>query len=293
LFRNVPTKFAHSAKFIAKLCKEYLPILSGIKLASDTYKICDKLVSRIIEWITGTKKNTNEWIVSEIKRSDSPLQELIAAITEYFASNQPTNKRSELFDLLSAAQNHALAEGHYNVHWLRFHEAVSKNISDPPKPTPREREPTSVSLVGAAGVGKTTTWKALIAPHISNKSTGQEKLIELETVTHTWNPTSTAHQVGLSEARVVLFDDIGQNRDANEIQHFMRLVSCASFPIDSPSITGREVKGVLADPEFVVCTSNDTANTTGNLVLSSDAYYRRFDIEFHLLKKYDPAHPRS
>lgn len=298
VFDAIPRRFREFLPILKSTAKDILPLMTMTKISVDLSKTLFNLISSFLNKLFGRITDSKVWLAQESSREGSPIAE---AVSNYIAYNMSLNDeapamdseklRSQFFNSLPKCDTHAKDCGHLGP-WLDFRRKLVEGFNTPPRPTPRDFEPTLLVLSGIPGVGKSTIWRTIVGPTLV--SPNEEGIIDLkafEKLVHTWNPSSE-FQPGMSRAKVVLFDDFQQNRASNiEALNLIHLLTNAPYPINSPNITGPEVKGCFAKPEVVVICTNQTVQNAAQGLADADALHRRYDLEIEIQRRYDPRRP--
>lgn len=292
-----PSPFQAGMKVFKFLLIDLKPYLLGIKALNDTKNIVVKVVETITTYITGEIKEPKAWLQAKIHTPGNPIHDLVALFVAYDASTaDPEYKtdanelRSQFYSKLAECTEYVKDQKHMSGTWLTFRKGLTTAMDTPPKARPRKFEPTVIVLSGGSGKGKSTMWKAMIAQELLTPAEleSDEVLEKIESLTYTWNVASD-YQVGMSNSKVILFDDFMQDREnSTEAASLIQLCTTAPFPINSPSITGPEIKGMCASPEMIIICTNVTAELAAQGLAEPNALKRRYNIEFELADKFDP-----
>jgi len=284
-----PKHFARSAKILTVFFKEYMPLLLGLKSIADLYKHLKTGVEYMMKAIMGYGMKPEEWLNVEMKTETSPVHELITIAAAYSA--QPSGPYREMFySKLAECDQHVETNKMYSTKWFSLRKSLGDFMQTPPTPCEREFEPTVLVLSGPPGLFKSTLWKPLVAQELVGQDS-KDVIDDLMKMTHTWNAASE-FQPGMSKAKIILMDDIGQDKGKpDQVLNFIALATSAPYPINSPNITGPEIKGCFCEPELVVLCTNADHKIIGQQVLDPGAVERRYDIDFTMTEKYDPNNP--
>jgi hypothetical protein len=188
-----------------------------------------------------------------------------------------TDCRRKLVDMKALATAHMLENNKISNKFMHYCRTVDQMLNSVPEPREREFEPFVMGIVSLPGGTKSSVWPALIAPLIDMNAAEAKK------TTYTWNNTSEYH-AGIVGKRVILFDDYAQDPETTEPANLVRLSTTAPFPIDSPNITGFEIKGMTISPEVLVILSNDF-ELGRTKVFAPGAVDRRFDVVYEMIAK--------
>lgn len=304
LFKTAPKKFAEGAKLLSSLFKEYMPLLMGIKVIGDLSKMTSKVVEKLISLVTGSIKDNREWLNHMITAKGNPISDLVrdyvaysvrSSKPEFFDDGESTTTiRAKLYTSLADCDAFVREEGRMGAYWFDFRSKINNALSVPPKPENREFEPTCLVMSGAAGAGKSTLWMAIVAQDVLTSEEMQDKTKVLDKITkktYTWN-SSSEFQPGMADKKVILFDDFQQDKETvDEALSLIHLCTNAPYPINSPNITGPEIKGMMAQPDIVVVNTNLPVSIAGQNLASPEALQRRYDLELEMLKRYNPQDP--
>jgi hypothetical protein len=288
---HIPSSFGVGAKMFSGFCKTLMPILSVAKVSADLTKICSQSVDKFMEWWSGTYADNRRWLSHKMATIGNPVNDLQVAYMAVRSKAQcgsligssMTDLRSMYYSLKITAEIYATEEKQFSAAFTQYIKSQETGMSDLGTPDERPFEPTSVAFVGKPGYGKSTVWPVLVAGPLGLK--GKKNISELvRRSTHTWDPASE-FQTGMSNKKVILFDDFGQDKSTNkEALNLIAMVSVAEYHVNSAYITGAEIKGSAVVPEHIVICSNDKDLGT-SLIFSSGAVKRRVDITFEFAEK--------
>jgi len=298
LITHFPSKFVRAGNIAVEFFKKINPLLTGINAASSIINHATRLTRWMASKIFGST-DTRTWLQLEMKDKESPIHKAVVLYIEYNhaiahqSSGIDTNQtRIEFYKTLTLCDDYAQQNQKFDYYYLQFKDGLEKGFNKPPVAVPRPFEPTTLYLYGSAGVGKSTFWKAIVAP-VLDLNDADTLLADIEACTHTWNAASE-YQPGMSTKKVILFDDFGQDRsNVDEQMNLIALATTAPYPIDSPNITGIEIKGMMANPTSLVLCSNLTPQQSAEMLASSEALERRVDLGFEILKRFDSADPEA
>lgn len=295
-FSKIPNCFKTGIDILTKFFKDYMPLLMGIRSLVDITKNLDKLVDGIMKFIYGYSKDPRDWIEYHISKPDNPIHDLVVAYTTYtvaVVANKTENMgdvRTQFYAGLVKADAFVLEAKKFGTVWFSFKAGLERGFTQPPRPVEREFEPTVLTLSGKPGVGKSTLWNCIVAKEVIDVEQ-PDYVKQIADMTHTWN-ISSDFQVGMSNKRIILFDDFAQNReDQTDIVNVIALATTAPYPINSPNITGQEIKGMFCTPDIIVICTNVTPEVAAQGMADSVALLRRYDIDFEVLKRYNPDKP--
>lgn len=276
---------------VTKLCKEILPVLSTLRQATELPVAIKKLYNVIMEWIVPHTKD-EDWFKQQLLTDGNPLNDLmlnLVALTESSITDDSYKKiREEYYTNKGKALAYLRQHNQLlNKCWLQFERTSAPILLETRLPDQREKSPLVIMIQGPPGTGKSTIW-----PLVAQKILKLKSLDEVSQVTYTWNNRSE-YQVGLSNARVVLFDDFGQfrDKDGTDIQGFHELCTTAPYVINSPNIVGKEIKGMSTDPELIIVLTNSDINLLSETVTDKGSMVRRFHFAVKMLDKYDHQNP--
>jgi hypothetical protein len=299
VFSDLPGKFASFVDPLNRMFKTYMPILMGVKVVNDLRGILVKMVTSLVDMIYGATLNNKLWIDKEISTEGSPIHDVVATYMEYNTHIYKidgdnvnfTELRQRFYSQMTLADKYVLEQKRMGVEWLNFNRALQSLFTTPPEAKPREQEPVVLVLSGKAGSGKTTIWKALVAHSLKEKNPDIDMsniLSEIERRTHTWNQ-STDFQVGMASKKIILFDDFQQDKQKfTEALSVISLCTTAPYPINTPAITGKEIKGMFSEPDTVVICTNAPMELVGENLMSTEALLRRIDLELAVKKRFNP-----
>lgn len=302
IFDFVPSHLSQGARVLAKVAKEVIPIFSLVKGANDVTKIVKNIYETIINYITGAFAKAHEWLDHEIATKGTKIQELVADLAYYrMAVAEPskygcdtTSFRTSFFKKLAEAHDYYRSHKFY-AKWLEFSRRLEEAMNIAPAPRQREFEPCVLTLSGSPGMGKSTIWPAIVAKEVLPDPIPAEHsadpLAYIMSQTYTWT-TGSEYQVGMSGKDIILFDDFQQDRTKNEeALAFIHLATTAAYAINSPAITGPEIKGMLADPKIIVLCTNQDHLASGQQIADPIAILRRYEVEFQVLARYEENNP--
>lgn len=256
------------------LSKELLPIFSLANITTALLERLPRLVTKIFSFFSTT---TQQWIECETSIPTSPLAQYLDASYKYWSSYNSDDARvSSQFHyegkrLGSEALAHAKAQGRYDTTFIKWYAGIEKVFDHPRVPATRSHEPFCIRMVGQPGVGKSTTYRSLLAP-IFGCTTKEEvdNLCFVRGMSEYWD--------GCIGRPVVVFDDFGQDRtQETDIRDMITLVSDAPFMPNFASLTGSNPKGTTYDPKIVIACSNAVIDDAKSIACPA-ALARRFHI---------------
>lgn len=260
--------------------KEILPLFS---LANNLTNLIDKLPRLVMKFFSFFTCTTSQWIECELAHPDSPIAQYLDCSYKYWSAfsleqSKLTGQLHYESKVLSAkAMAHAKAEMRYDTVYIAWHQKIEKIFDHPRVPGTRQNEPFCLRLIGAPGVGKSTSYRALLAPIFGVKTKEEmDNLCFVKGISEYWD--------GCLGRPVVVFDDFGQDRqDEADIKDMITLVSDAPFMPNFAQLTGSNPKGTTYDPKIVVASSNASIDQAKSLNCD-EALRRRFHIVLKVTK---------
>jgi len=302
LFTSLPKYFSAFIEPMNSMFKTYLPLLAGIRHLDGIRVIITKMVTSLIDWVYGKTLTNKQWLEKEICTEGSPINAYVVNYLEYNTNVligavdgkkfNATTARTDYYALLAAAQNYVHEQKRFGNDWVTLFKGIEASFNQPPRAQPRSSEPTMLVLSGPPGVGKSTIWRFIVSKYFEDKYGKSENILErIEDATHTWN-SACEFQPGMSSKKIILYDDFAQDRaNVSEVLSVINLCTTAPFPINTPAITGVEIKGMHAEPDVLVLCSNVTPQQAAQGLADSNALIRRMDLELEVKKQYDPDKP--
>jgi len=292
--REFFTKSYQGLKLFSVFAKDILPGIMLCNQLSNLSSLVFKGINKVVEhYLDGAPPKI--WLQQQLAKKGSPIMEMQTTFLAYQAACaapglykqlEPTAIRTQFYIDLKKATQFVIEHNKLGVEWYGLVSYFEKGLNETPPPVDRPFEPFVLALSGIPGTGKSTMWPIMIAEVLKLKS--PEKVRE---TTHTFTNINE-FQPGMSSKRVILFDDMGQDKTTNtEALNLVALCTSAPYMINSPNIVGPEIKGLFAIPEAVVACSNDPEWNT-QLLYSKDAVLRRMDLHLKVIKKINIADPK-
>lgn len=294
-FSSFNPRFKEGMKILKGACEVLRPLLLTAKATGDVITMINKFKDYVMKRLYEECKDPRDYIIGKMHEEGNPLNDVLVNFVEYktLASlGKETGKtRQNFYSSLERADAYIGNDRALGA-WLDLSQKLRRSMdSSIPDPACREFEPFCLVLSGAAGTGKSTIWKGLVEQIFLENSTNIVE--DLAKITCTWNQASE-YQVGIVGKQIILFDDFGQNiSQVDEQLALIGLCTTAPFPINSPTITGKEVKGMCISPELVVICTNVNVQRAGQLLASTEAIKRRYDLELTPTQRYDPNNPKA
>jgi hypothetical protein len=298
-FSSVPSQFLKHSKYIVAAISHMKNDIMAMNGLAQLSKHVSTFINFILSKIFVDNRTTKEWLAYKMHSEGNPIYDAVQAYMAYqLATVDPKhNKRSAVaandlrshyYTTMIAAQEYAIEHKKNTVEFLDWKYKMDQGMTVPPVPTAREHEPFVLTLSGPPGTGKSRIWQALVAHEFLSKEERKEDVQkQISAMTHTWN-VSESFQPGMSTKKIILFDDFQQNKDSNEeALSVIGLVSSAAFPINSPVITGPEIKGCCASPDLVVICTNLSPDLAGEGLHSTEALTRRQHLNLEIKKRLD------
>jgi len=305
IISSAPSRLTRGVSMLSNLLIQLKPHFSAFKVAADSAKIIKTIISSIVSVIFGTFKDTREWLQHCIVTPGNPIHDMTTAFIAYqnvvfmktpsLDTPDASDIRDAFYTSKALVEDFVMREKRFSSIHLDYVKKLTEGMNTPPAATARTREPTCLVLSGPAGVGKSTMWKSIVGGELFSEQFLREKdpVEEIEKVTHTWN-SSSDFQPGMSNKRVIVFDDFQQRReDQEEALAMIHLCSTAPFPINSPNITGVEIKGMFASPEIIVACTNVDVSQAAQGLASTEALHRRYHLELQMCAPYCKEDPRK
>lgn len=306
VLKFLPERFSEVVKPLNSLFKEFHPLLAGMSAIGNITNFAIRIANAITSAIFGMTQNNKEWIQSQITSEGNPVHDLVVAYLTYNRDMQNISHariddsvaRNDFYRKIVVADNYVNEKKRMGIEWVSFSKGLCDRFNVPPSPKDKEYEPTTLYLGGSAGVGKSTVWKVIVSDVVSNlhckPDDGIPVVDKIGQITHTWN-TSSDFQTGMADKKIILYDDFGQNReDALEVLSVISLCTTAATPINTPAISGKEIKGMFCEPDMLVICSNLTPEMASeNKLADPNALVRRIDFGLDVIHRYDPEEPEK
>lgn len=298
LCSSLPKRFGPGLKLLVEFAKYFLPLVSaanGIVRLSQTISTG---ISKVIGFWTDSFKNPREWLQAKLYDDSNPIGKMMACYITYRSLLYQSSKRpvpleevrTQYYSARALADTYIMENKKFCSDYAALLRAHDMGMSETGLPEDRPFEPTTLCLYGFPGTGKSTSWPIIISRAIRDIEKVPNKLEHIKAYTYTWQ-TVSEFTPGLSKAKVVLFDDFGQDRgESKEALNLIHLATTAPFSINSANITGPEVKGLFATPEVVVVCTNDKELCSDG-VYDKEAVHRRMDLYLTTLERFDAEDP--
>jgi PIN domain nuclease of toxin-antitoxin system len=304
----LPKAFSSVIGPLNSLFKEFHPLLSGMNALGNLTNLAVKFGNAVFRAIFGPTLNNREWIMDKLTTAGNPIHDLLVTFLMYDGDMgnishcrfDASQARADFYDKLKLADQYAAKEMRNGVEWLQYTNYLCSRFNTPPTPRQKEYEPTALWLGGQAGVGKSTCWKVIVSEIMRDKykddmAKNNVKLADkIDNITHTYNAASSEFQTGMADKKIILYDDFGQNREnIDEVMSVISLCTTAPTPVNTPAITGKEIKGMFCEPDILVMCSNLTPEQAAERLFSLEAMKRRIDFGVELLVRYDHKNPEA
>lgn len=284
---SAPPKFettatAQSAHLLSSFIKAGIHISKDIvplfAVANGALLLIDRLPKLVCKIFGIFTPDAKHWLESELTISTSPLFLYNDCAFKYWQAHLLDDAKSttelnyEGRRLAAAAIAYARSENRLDSFVNRWFIDLEKVFSHPRVPATRKHEPFCVRLVGEPGVGKSITYRALIAPIFGAKTKDEiDNLCYVRGLSEYWD--------GCVDRPVVVFDDFGQNRkEESDVLDIISLVSDAPFMPNFANMTGANPKGTTYDPSVIIACTNATDDANFTSVRSASAISRRFHV---------------
>jgi len=273
---------------ISELARRLTPLFTLPLVTLNLGKRIIEVFTGMCSYIMGTSQSPQEWFSDQLTSESSPIFELYVSYLTYKTNliekiTTNYNQLREDFYLkktLADAYVHKMKK--FSSAYSNFVNYLQSGMAETPTATQRDFEPATIAIHGAPGCGKSTWWPVIISQAIDCKDPK-----EIMNLTYTWK-TDTEYTPGLSKAKVILYDDLGQDKTTSiEALSIINLVTSAPYMINSANIVGTEIKGMFAQPEVIVACTNDP-DMGSELLRDKAALMRRFDIRVKMNDKIDP-----
>ena len=296
--RKLPKHLQTAGTFLTDLFKTYMPLILGVATLPRTVNAVSDAIKAVWTWIFGTTSDPKAWLQYEITREDSPVHKLVVAYTAYqtaifekLPGTRTIDLRTDYYKARVAADEYATSSGKLCQEWYAFTSHLERNMATPPKIVPRKNEPTTLYLFGSPGTGKSSFWPLIVGEAICpGAESAKDPIAEITGQTYVYQGASE-FQVGMSTAKIVLFDDFGQDRSSakenEEIMLFMTMCTRAPMQVNSPNITGVEVKGCPVEPDAIVILTNIELDVAAAKIADKEAPHRRVDVGFKITENID------
>jgi hypothetical protein len=167
---------------------------------------------------------------------------------------------------------------------LTLNRQLEAYISTMEKSKNREREPFTIKIAGASGVGKSTFWPILMSYLPEYEDVDDVKHIRDETYTRQigddfWSGYDAKRH------KIILYDDFNQDREEKDLAEIIGLCSAAPFMPNMPSINPTDknigVKGTQVTSPYLVLLSN-VSRVSPITLHSPEAINRRRHLQFQV-----------
>ena len=268
-------------KSLSYFSKEILPIAS---LFNNVTALIERIPRMFIKFLAFFSKDSKQWLESEVADPKSPINRYLNCAFLYYRSflNDDAKENAKYAYLgkqyADQAMKLCIENSRLDAYVIKWFKDLEGVFAHPQVPDTRKHEPFCIRLVGEPGTGKSTTYRALIAPIFG--ATTKEQVDNLCFV-----KGASEFYDGCSRRPVVVFDDFGQNRQ-NDTDPFdiISLISDAPFMPNLANLTGNNPKGSTYDPKIVIACTNSYSDTT-NAIRCPKALSRRFHVVIRVFYK--------